>query len=300
MRFAPGSAFRPRSPDRPRNLPLREPGGGGTSDRLRRIQADDRQRRLRRHAAMFPARPERSAGDRRRAAAGWRRAARRRHEGARHFAEAGRSARAAPATSGIAGRATGAAARGVAACGGDERPRLRPRSGARKRQGIRFHHHRDCGRFREQDRRLPLHTDVGRWREGARRRFRPGARDRQRRRCGAAAAATRGAPASAGAGGRRGRLQPAAPRTAAPLSAVAPPPPHSAAAPASARRLPAPASRSAAPGCASSFVPATMVCGAFTRARGGRASAAASGGEISGSFSRRLYQTIFFSFGRIS
>jgi hypothetical protein len=53
-------------------------------------------------------------------------------------------------------------------------------------------------------------------------------------------------------------------------------------------------------GRASSLAPATIVCGAFTRARGGRASRCKSAGPISGSFSCKLYQTIFFSFGRIS
>ena len=53
-------------------------------------------------------------------------------------------------------------------------------------------------------------------------------------------------------------------------------------------------------GRTSSRAPATIVCGAFTRARGGRASRCVSAGAISGSFSCRLYQTIFFSFGRIS
>jgi hypothetical protein len=53
-------------------------------------------------------------------------------------------------------------------------------------------------------------------------------------------------------------------------------------------------------GRASSLAPATIVCGAFTRARGGRASGCPSAGAISGSFSRKLYQIILFSFGRIS
>jgi hypothetical protein len=57
-------------------------------------------------------------------------------------------------------------------------------------------------------------------------------------------------------------------------------------------------------GRASSLAPATIVCAAFTRARGTlwlrRASASVSAGVISGSFSRKLYQTILFSFGRIS
>ena len=47
----------------------------------------------------------------------------------------------------------------------------------------------------------------------------------------------------------------------------------------------------------SSFGPETMVCFARLRARGGRGSIGASEGETSGSFSFRLYQTIFFSFG---
>jgi hypothetical protein len=46
--------------------------------------------------------------------------------------------------------------------------------------------------------------------------------------------------------------------------------------------------------------PATIVCGAFTWARGARASGCLSAGAISGSFSRKLYQTIRFSYGRIS
>jgi hypothetical protein len=53
-------------------------------------------------------------------------------------------------------------------------------------------------------------------------------------------------------------------------------------------------------GRASSLAPATIVCTAFTRARAARASASVSAGAISGSFSRKLYQTILFSFGRIS
>jgi hypothetical protein len=51
---------------------------------------------------------------------------------------------------------------------------------------------------------------------------------------------------------------------------------------------------------ASSRSPATIVCGAFSRARAGRASGFASDGAISGSFSRKLYQTICFSCPRIS
>ncbi len=51
---------------------------------------------------------------------------------------------------------------------------------------------------------------------------------------------------------------------------------------------------------ASSLAPATIVCGAFTRARAGRVSGFVSAGAISGSFSRKLYHTIFFSCGRIS
>jgi hypothetical protein len=53
-------------------------------------------------------------------------------------------------------------------------------------------------------------------------------------------------------------------------------------------------------GRASSLAPATIVCAAFTRARAARASVSLSAGAISGSFSRKLYQTILFSFGRIS
>jgi hypothetical protein len=51
---------------------------------------------------------------------------------------------------------------------------------------------------------------------------------------------------------------------------------------------------------ASSRAPATIVCGAFSRARAGRASGFASAGAISGSFSRKLYHTICFSCPRIS
>jgi hypothetical protein len=53
-------------------------------------------------------------------------------------------------------------------------------------------------------------------------------------------------------------------------------------------------------GRASSLAPATIVCGTLTRARAGRASGCVSAGAISGNFSRKLYQTILFSFGRIS
>jgi hypothetical protein len=53
-------------------------------------------------------------------------------------------------------------------------------------------------------------------------------------------------------------------------------------------------------GRASSLTPATIACGAFTRARTGRSSGSVRPDPISGSFSCKLYQTIFFSFGRIS
>src|ERR1035437_15718 len=53
-------------------------------------------------------------------------------------------------------------------------------------------------------------------------------------------------------------------------------------------------------GRASSLSPAPIVCPSFTRARAARASACVSAGAISGSCSRKLYQTILVSFGRIS
>jgi hypothetical protein len=53
-------------------------------------------------------------------------------------------------------------------------------------------------------------------------------------------------------------------------------------------------------GRASSRAPATIVCAAFTRARGTLGVRRASAGAISGSFSRKLYQTILLSLGRIS
>ena len=51
---------------------------------------------------------------------------------------------------------------------------------------------------------------------------------------------------------------------------------------------------------ASSRAPDTIVCGALSRARAGRASGLVSAGAISGSFSRKLYHTILFSCPRIS
>ena len=96
------------------------------------------------------------------------------------------------------------------------------------------------------------------------------------------------------------RVLPAAPRTAALLSGTLPPP-HWAAVPASRLAVSGSGAQIRVAGRASSLSPATIVCGAFTRARGGRASRSRIAPDpISGSFSCRLYQTIFFSFGRIS
>ena len=53
-------------------------------------------------------------------------------------------------------------------------------------------------------------------------------------------------------------------------------------------------------GAGSSLLPASSVSTDFTRARDGSRSSRETDGATSGSLSRRLNQTIFFSWGRIS